>query len=61
MTNSELLASWRDAPEAHQPESPDRAALNNVLARLAAVPALVTPSACDYLRSRLAAGQSARE
>ncbi len=29
--------------------------MKNVLARLAAAPALVTPSACDYLRSRLAA------
>ena len=55
MTNSELLVSWRDAPARHQPQWPDRAALSDVLARLATAPGLVTPRACDDLRSRLAA------
>ncbi|MET7337710.1 class II 3-deoxy-7-phosphoheptulonate synthase [Nonomuraea sp. NPDC005650] len=55
MTNSELLVSWRDAPATHQPEWPDRAALGDVLTRLSTAPGLVTPSACDSLRSRLAA------
>lgn len=55
MTNSDLLVSWRDAPATHQPDWPDRAALEEVVARLSAAPGLVAPSACDGLRSRLAA------
>ncbi|MBT2480409.1 3-deoxy-7-phosphoheptulonate synthase [Streptomyces sp. ISL-94] len=55
MTNSDLLVSWRDAPETHQPEWPDRAALEDVMARLSAAPGPVSPSACDGLWSRLAA------
>ncbi|MFH9294462.1 class II 3-deoxy-7-phosphoheptulonate synthase [Streptomyces sp. NPDC017520] len=55
MTNSDLLVSWRDAPATHQPEWRDRAALEDVVAQLSAAPGLVTPSACDGLRSRLAA------
>jgi 3-deoxy-7-phosphoheptulonate synthase len=49
VTNSEVLVA------AHQPDWPDRAALREVLTRLAAAPGLVTPRACDDLRSRLAA------
>ncbi|MBE1574752.1 class II 3-deoxy-7-phosphoheptulonate synthase [Amycolatopsis roodepoortensis] len=60
MTNSEVLVPWRDAPAAHQPEWPDRAALREVLARLSAAPGLVTPRACDDLRHRLAEVASGR-
>jgi 3-deoxy-7-phosphoheptulonate synthase len=55
VTNSEVLAHWRDATATHQPRWPDRAALREVLTRLSAAPGLVSPRACDALRSRLAA------
>jgi 3-deoxy-7-phosphoheptulonate synthase len=55
VTNSEVLAHWRAATATHQPRWPDQAALREVLTRLSAAPGLVTPRACDDLRSRLAA------
>ena len=52
MKNSDLLVSWRDVPATHQPEWPDRATPENEVTGLSAAPGLVTPSACDGLRSR---------
>lgn len=55
MTNSDVLAHWRNSTAAQQPQWPDRAVLREVLALLSSAPGLVAPRACDDLRSRLAA------
>ncbi len=48
------LDRWRELPAAQQPEWPDRAALDTVLATLSSVPPIVAPSEVDELRTRLA-------
>ena len=49
------LASWRDQPAPQQPDWPDPARLDSVLAELAALPPLVFAGECDMLRARMAA------
>ena len=48
------LDRWRELPVAQQPEWPDRAALDAVLATLSSVPPIVAPTEVDELRTRLA-------
>ncbi|RFU22545.1 class II 3-deoxy-7-phosphoheptulonate synthase [Geodermatophilus marinus] len=48
------LDRWRDLPAAQQPQWPDRAALDTVLATLSSVPPIVAASEVDELRTRLA-------
>jgi len=52
---NEIPDSWRSLPAAQQPDWPDRAALEAVLADLASYPPLVVTSECDLLRERLGA------
>jgi 3-deoxy-7-phosphoheptulonate synthase len=47
-------APWRTHAAAQQPAWPDPAALQHVVAELAASPGLVVPDECDTLRDRLA-------
>jgi 3-deoxy-7-phosphoheptulonate synthase len=49
------LDAWRALPAAQQPNWPDRGALRDVAATLAALPPLVVASEVDQLRERLAA------
>ncbi|GAA5070087.1 3-deoxy-7-phosphoheptulonate synthase [Thermocatellispora tengchongensis] len=49
------LDSWRDLPAAQQPDWPDRAELDKVVAELAGLPPLVFAGECDQLKSELAA------
>jgi 3-deoxy-7-phosphoheptulonate synthase len=49
------LDSWRSLPAAQQPDWPDRAALDEVVAELAGVPPLVFAGECDRLKDDLAA------
>jgi 3-deoxy-7-phosphoheptulonate synthase len=49
------LDGWRDLPVAQQPEWPDQAVLNEVLAELGTLPPLVFAGECDQLKARLAA------
>ncbi|GGK93156.1 phospho-2-dehydro-3-deoxyheptonate aldolase [Sphaerisporangium melleum] len=49
------LDSWRELPAAQQPEWPDRAALERVVAELKGLPPLVFAGECDELKDRLAA------
>ena len=50
-----LLPEWTGAPPAQQPDWPDPARLEAVLAELADQPPLVFAGECDQLRARLAA------
>src|ERR1700689_2907131 len=50
-----MLARWQGEPPAQQPDWPDPARLELVLAELAALPPLVFAGECDQLRSRMAA------
>jgi 3-deoxy-7-phosphoheptulonate synthase len=54
-TQAELLTPWTGPPPAQQPDWPDPARLELVLAELAGLPPLVFAGECDQLRSRLAA------
>ena len=47
--------TWPDLPAAQQPQWPDQAALDDVLAQLRALPPLVFAGECDQLQNRLAA------
>ncbi len=47
--------SWRSLPAAQQPDWPDRQALGQAMAELAAYPPLVFAGECDQLSQRLAA------
>jgi 3-deoxy-7-phosphoheptulonate synthase len=47
--------AWRGLPIAQQPEWPDQARLDEVLAEIAALPPLVFAGECDLLRDRMAA------
>jgi 3-deoxy-7-phosphoheptulonate synthase len=47
--------SWRQQPAAQQPEWPDPARVEQVLAELGGLPPLVFAGECDLLRTRLAA------
>ncbi len=49
------LDAWRDLPAAQQPNWPDRAVLDEVIATLTTVPPIVQPHECDVLMTRLAA------
>jgi 3-deoxy-7-phosphoheptulonate synthase len=49
------LEEWRDLPAAQQPDWPDRPALDEVTAELAAYPPLVFAGECDDLKGQLAA------
>jgi 3-deoxy-7-phosphoheptulonate synthase len=49
------LAAWTGPPPAQQPDWPDPARLEHVLAELAGLPPLVFAGECEQLRSRLAA------
>jgi 3-deoxy-7-phosphoheptulonate synthase len=49
------IPAWRGQPAAHQPDWPDPARLEFVLAELAGLPPLVFAGECDQLRTRLAA------
>ncbi|GAA1016730.1 phospho-2-dehydro-3-deoxyheptonate aldolase [Acrocarpospora pleiomorpha] len=49
------LDTWRDLPAAQQPEWPDRAALDHVVAELKGLPPLVFAGECDQLKDHLAA------
>jgi 3-deoxy-7-phosphoheptulonate synthase len=50
-----LLDSWRGQPAPQQPDWPDPARVDEVLAELAALPPLVFAGECDLLRARMAA------
>ena len=54
-TDSIDLDSWRRLPAAQQPDWPDRAALDEVVAELRTLPPLVFAGECDQLKDRLAA------
>jgi 3-deoxy-7-phosphoheptulonate synthase len=49
------LDSWRALPAAQQPDWPDRAALDAVVAELGGLPPLVFAGECDQLKQELAA------
>jgi 3-deoxy-7-phosphoheptulonate synthase len=53
-TEPDVRRAAAPSPAAHQPDWPDRAALDGVLRWLRAAPGLVTPADCDRLRSGLA-------
>jgi 3-deoxy-7-phosphoheptulonate synthase len=48
------LDTWRDRPALQQPEYPDPAAVERVVAELRALPPLVFAGECDRLKARLA-------
>lgn len=48
------LRSWQNAIQKQQPDYPDQAALDKVLARLSELPPLVTPEEVDLLKQQLA-------
>jgi 3-deoxy-7-phosphoheptulonate synthase len=50
-----MLARWQGEPPAQQPDWPDPARLELVLAELAGLPPLVFAGECEQLRSRMAA------
>jgi 3-deoxy-7-phosphoheptulonate synthase len=50
-----MLPAWRGQPPAQQPDWPDPARLELVLAELASLPPLVFAGECEQLRTRLAA------
>jgi 3-deoxy-7-phosphoheptulonate synthase len=50
-----MLARWQGEPAAQQPDWPDPARLELVLAELAGLPPLVFAGECEQLRSRMAA------
>ncbi len=49
------LDAWRRLPAAQQPDWPDRAVLDEVVAELSTLPPLVFAGECDQLKERLAA------
>ncbi|MFI6481973.1 class II 3-deoxy-7-phosphoheptulonate synthase [Nonomuraea sp. NPDC050663] len=49
------LDSWRELPAAQQPDWPDPAALERVVAELGSLPPLVFAGECDQLKNELAA------
>ncbi|WP_373281512.1 class II 3-deoxy-7-phosphoheptulonate synthase [Microtetraspora fusca] len=55
MVSANNLDSWRDLPAAQQPDWPDRAELDKVVAELRGLPPLVFAGECDDLKARLAA------
>ncbi|MCA2179085.1 3-deoxy-7-phosphoheptulonate synthase class II [Nonomuraea glycinis] len=55
MSNSLNLDSWRALPAAQQPDWPDRAELDKVVAELGGLPPLVFAGECDQLKDQLAA------
>jgi 3-deoxy-7-phosphoheptulonate synthase len=54
-TPAPVLARWQGEPPAQQPDWPDPARLELVLAELAGLPPLVFAGECEQLRSRMAA------
>ncbi|MEV4298523.1 class II 3-deoxy-7-phosphoheptulonate synthase [Microbispora rosea] len=52
---SRALDTWRDLPAAQQPDWPDRAELDKVVAELASLPPLVFAGECDQLKESMAA------
>lgn len=55
MSAQSNLDSWRALPAAQQPDWPDRAALDKVVAELGSLPPLVFAGECDQLKEQLAA------
>ncbi len=55
LSNSLNLDSWRALPAAQQPDWPDRAELEKVVAELGGLPPLVFAGECDQLKDQLAA------
>ncbi|WP_435793638.1 class II 3-deoxy-7-phosphoheptulonate synthase [Nonomuraea glycinis] len=55
LSNSLNLDSWRALPAAQQPDWPDRAELDKVVAELGGLPPLVFAGECDQLKDQLAA------
>ncbi|WP_456299845.1 class II 3-deoxy-7-phosphoheptulonate synthase [Nonomuraea corallina] len=55
LSNSLNLDSWRALPAAQQPDWPDRAELDKVVAELGGLPPLVFAGECDQLKEDLAA------